>query len=69
MKINQRVKRSRILIISGIQLVLVCLIVIVVASLFNMVWLMETAGIVAILVAIFTFVEYWNMKRFKLKKR
>lgn len=69
MKIGRRTKRSRVLIISGIQLVLVCLIVIVVASLFKMVWLMETAAIVAILVAVFTFVEYWNIRRFKLKRR
>lgn len=69
MKIGRRVRRSRLLITSGIRLVIVCLVLIVVALFFNMVWLMETAAIVAILVAIFTAFEYWSVKRFKPRKR
>ncbi|MFD1260699.1 hypothetical protein [Entomomonas asaccharolytica] len=69
MKIGRRVRRSRLLITSGIRLVIVCLVLIVVALFFNMIWLMETAAIVAILVAIFTAFEYWSVKRLKLRKR
>lgn len=69
MKIGRRVRRSRLLITSGIRLVIVCLVLIVVALIFKMIWLMETAAIVAILVSIFTAFEYWSVRRFKPRKR
>lgn len=68
MRMSQRVKRSRLLIQSGIQLIIVCLIIIMIASFFNMMWLIETTAIVAILVALFTLFEYWNVKRYKKRK-
>lgn len=69
MKKGRRFRRSKLLITSGIRLIVICLVLIVVALFFNMVWLMETAAIVAILIAIFTFVEYWSIRRFKMKRR
>ncbi|AWM79204.1 hypothetical protein DKL61_01870 [Gammaproteobacteria bacterium ESL0073] len=69
MKISRRIRRSRLLVKSGIRLVVACLVLIVVALCFKMIWLMETAAIVAILVAIFTLLEYWSFRQFKLKRR
>ncbi|AZS51159.1 hypothetical protein DM558_10420 [Entomomonas moraniae] len=69
MKISRRIRRSRLLVKSGIRLVVACLVLIVVALGFKMIWLMETAAIVAILVAIFTLLEYWSFRQFKLKRR
>ncbi len=69
MKISRRIRRSRVLVKSGIRLVVACLVLIVIAVCFKMVWLMETATIVAILVAIFTMIEYWSFRQFKFKRR
>lgn len=65
MTVGRRIKRSRLLITTGIQLIIVCLIIILMGALSKLVWLIETAAIVAILVAIFTLFEYWNVKRLK----
>lgn len=67
MTVGRRIKRSRLLISTGIQLIIVCLVIILIGSFFEMKWLIETSSIVAILVAIFTLFEYWHVKR--LKKR
>lgn len=67
MTVDRRIKHSRLLIITGIELIITCLIIIIIGTFLNMVWLIETAAIVAILLAIFIFSEFWNVKR--LKKR
>lgn len=69
MNIRRRFRHSRILVKSGVRLVVACLVLIVVALYFKMIWLMETAAIVAVLVGVFTLVEYWFFRQFKLKKR
>lgn len=67
MTVDRRIKHSRLLIITGIELIITCLIIIIIGAFLKMVWLIETATIVAILLAIFIFSEFWNVKR--LKKR
>lgn len=67
MTVDRRIKHSRLLIITGIELIITCLIIIIIGTFLKMVWLIETAAIVAILLAIFIFSEFWNVKR--LKKR
>lgn len=69
MKISRRIRRSRFLITSGIELVVACVLVFFVALFFDLVWLMETAAIVAILVALFTLFEYWSVRRMRLRRR
>lgn len=65
MTVGRRLKRSRLLITTGIQLIIACLVIILIGAFSHLVWLVETSAIVAILIAIFTLFEYWNVKRFK----
>ena len=65
MTVDRRIKHSRLLIITGIELIITCLIIIIIGAFLKMVWLIETAAIVAILLDIFIFSEFWNVKRLK----
>ena len=58
MSIGRRVKHSRRIIISGVQLAILSAVIAFIAWFFGVIWLAETACIVAILVALFTLLEY-----------
>lgn len=68
MKARRQIKRSKLLIRSGVQLIVICLVIIIVAAFFNTIWLLETFVIVAILVTLFIGFEYWSLKRY-LRRR
>lgn len=70
MSIGRRIKHSRLIIISGIQLAILSGVIATIAWFFDIIWLAETACIVAVLVAIFTMCEYVLVtKRVKKYKR
>lgn len=67
MSISRRIKHSRLIIISGVQLAILSGFIAVAAWCFGIIWLAETASIVAILIAFFTLFEY-ILLRIKAKK-